>query len=277
MRYFFTEAELANVYDNLTLAALRGTPTAASNIAANITAPNDDGTGGRAEIEAKNLGMAIWLQAEVQGKQVVVNVGEQHIPVYSARVGIMEIGPGYRATIQDESGNSYSIPSEVRQAVLIHEARHSDCTGGLTETDLNNLRSARTESALQASLSHSTCGHMHSNCPAGHELHDLPACDSMAWQAYSVESVYLDAVGNQLTGIDKYILDITRADKESRYADFSALKMNQRGDPDMSSTDTILPAPNVPPTLSPTPNPWPFLAPFPSPTPHTPTAMSGTK
>jgi len=255
MHYFFTEDELANVFDNLSLSSL-GRRKIGS---AKIMAPNDDGTEGGAVIEAKNIGMTIWLLGEFQGKQVTVNIGEQHIPVNSSRVGIMEIGPGYLATIEDEAGKSHAIPSEIRQAVLIHEARHSDCTGGLTVTDVSNARTARTASDLLASMSHSRCGHLHMNCPSGHDYAGLPACDSFAWQAYSVESVYLDAVGNQLSLADKYILDVTRADKESRYADFSALKNNLRGDPDMSSIDAILPAP--------TPSPMPSLTPSPSPLP----------
>jgi hypothetical protein len=184
----------------------------------------------RAYRMAANIGMALWLQAELARPQVLAfAVGQQPVVLDSSRVGIMQLGEGYT---KKKAFGGYKFPAIQRIATFIHEARHSDCTGGISEAELAAL--ARGETIP----SHS-CGHRHVVCPEGHELAGLPACDAHAWGAYSVEAIFTLALAKACTSCsekDKNLAVAAYFDAISRVLVAKDMLAGRLGAPDMSSS-----------------------------------------
>lgn len=123
---------------------------------------------------ASNLGTNLWMAQEaMRPARLGFQLGGQWIPIRSSRVGIIRLGSAYR---QYERMN--------RIKTLVHEARHSDCTGGLTQADVAQFRAGQP-------LVNRSCGHEHSICPNGHQYAGYPACDSTVWGAYAIEALYM--------------------------------------------------------------------------------------
>jgi hypothetical protein len=131
----------------------------------------------------------------------------------------MLIGEGYVGSTQSRDGKrTITFPPEYRQAILVHEARHSDCTGGISQTDLQTLRDAQNDDVTNALVAHMHCGHLHVKCPAGHEYAGLQACDNEAWGAYTVGEMYYRGVREDpnISGENRALADAVIVDYKSR-------------------------------------------------------------
>jgi len=190
---------------------------------------------GEIEVGAANVGMELWLQALVNQVEVTVIIGPQAVPVTSGRVGIMVFGPGYRGTRVDPSGRVAIVPTEYRQAVLVHEARHSDCTGGVSDSDLSVAKWAANYKEFTTHFPQMTCGHLHVYCPSG-DYAGLPACDITPWGAYSVSLIYAGAmIGNVPSQYQDYMKVVT-ADYLSRLLfDVDGMFAGKYGPADMTN------------------------------------------
>jgi hypothetical protein len=124
------------------------------------------------------------------------------------------------------------IPAFERIFTMVHEARHSDCTGGLPTSDV--LRVRNNQQPLQRN-----CGHMHSVCPTGHPLAGYFACDDLPWGAYAVHGVFASTVASQCTNCsnkEKAVSRAAAAEAFSRIEYLDDMLGGQWGDPDMSSS-----------------------------------------
>lgn len=184
---------------------------------------------------AINVGTGLWLHSLADETPVYLTRGSETIEVKSTRVGIVTLGSGYKPGFKAD-GKIWYTPSLHRQAVLMHEARHSDCTGGISAHDIEVLRSSKNSRQTAEELTGS-CGHLHSECPAGHELAGIFACDSEPWGAYSIGYIYEKALAPTLTGVERAMLDASLVDDRSRLL-FDVQKMfsGELGPPDMSSS-----------------------------------------
>jgi hypothetical protein len=170
------------------------------------------------EIGALNLGAIFWLEAAVAGTTATLTIGDQSILLDSSRVGVMILGPGYKATtIIDTEGTTYPLPPECRQAILVHEGRHSDCTGGLSQAEVNIMLNATSSDDFHRQIPLPHCGHTHLICLDG-TYEGAAACDAEKYGAYKVGAVYLEAlIDGQTDEITRAIMQVTAKDYESRY------------------------------------------------------------
>lgn len=193
-----------------------------------------------AQVAASNIGMGLWFQAAVEGVTMRLYRKGEEIKIDSPRAGLMLIGPGYIDWVKLENGTKIDLPSEYRQSTLLHEARHSDCTGGITQKDLNVARTAKSMQEFDEKYTRNACGHLHTLCPKGHDLAGLAACDKHAWGAYTVGAIFKAAVTNTLSGRDRAILEASAIDSWDRVLVPKAKMLNgMMGKPDMSSKGII--------------------------------------
>jgi hypothetical protein len=199
----------------------------------------DTGTGGSKKYQtgALNIGAVLWLEGMVN--QVSVSYQPQDgdaVQIDSTRAGIVELGDGYIGTAKTTDGGTIKVPAQYRQAILLHEARHSDCTGGITEAQLKTLRGLKDTNEYEQTFDTMPCGHLHRICTQG-DLAGMAACDSEAWGAYTVGSIY--ALASLAGANDKQSIAIFKsqfADQIARvHVDLDALLNGDLGKPDMSS------------------------------------------
>jgi hypothetical protein len=201
---------------------------------------------------ASNLGAGLFLQGAVDSNVITLVVPRigQNIRIDSTRAGIMLFGPGYTQTARTEDGRTLELPTEYRQATLVHEARHSDCTGGVRQADLNVARNSRNVLEFVNNYPAMNCGHLHTMCPAWHEFKNLPACDRHFWGAYSVGYVFAAAKQNpSSTSVRDLLLRYMENDSASRLlyitngpahvVDVEPLLNGQFGYPDMTSSGVL--------------------------------------
>lgn len=185
---------------------------------------------GQVYLVALNIGTALWFDSLTEGNsRVSLSVNGHGVPIDSSRVGIIQLGNGY--TLQDERTGKYAFSPIVRISTFVHEARHSDCTGGVSPPDLSCIRNG----ALPRNLE---CGHLHVTCPAGHPYAGITACDDSPWGAYSIQAVF-DAT------LEKYCANCSLTERlEARAVALDAIERvliaqpmldGQYGDPDMRS------------------------------------------
>jgi len=156
------------------------------------------------------------------------------VPVLSSRVGIVQLGDLYRS----EAFLASKELSLMRMSILVHEARHSDCTGGLTQSDLSQLAAgARPESK--------SCGHSHVVCPAGHKLQGLYGCEIQPWGAYFTGAAFSGALAETCEGCtesEKQIALIDHYESLSRIrpSTLKAMTDGSLGVPDMSHREVVV-------------------------------------
>lgn len=167
---------------------------------------------------AANIGTQLWLASLVAGTNVEFTFHGTNIPVSSSRAGIMLIGEGYTKEMPGFDGSSVMLPVAYRHAMLFHEARHSDCTGGITPDDISVIRSSRTVQEFASRNTAKQCGHLHIYCPRGHQFEGYAACDGTAWGSYAVGALYAKAMASNphLSNLDYNIMKATAVDSESR-------------------------------------------------------------
>jgi hypothetical protein len=181
---------------------------------------------------ALNIGTALWFEALAQSpKKLGFRIGDSVVPLETSRVGIIQMGQGYTL----KKNGHYAFPELARISTIVHEARHSDCTGGMSRADLERVI------AGDMPVSHA-CGHLHEVCPEGHEYAGYYACDNEAWGAYSVEGVYAAAIAKackNCTDEEKKVGLMMASDALSRVIPLDDMMSGKLGDPDMSSTSEI--------------------------------------
>ncbi|MFL5784111.1 MAG: hypothetical protein ACJ76H_05845 [Bacteriovoracaceae bacterium] len=182
---------------------------------------------GAAAFAATNIGSALWVESVVNGtgtEGFVIN--GKTIQITSSRVGIMQFGPAFT-----------SVDTLQQVNTLVHEARHSDCTGGISAEELNSMRS--TGQALPTM----ECGHFHVLCPPGHAFAGLPACDPIPWGAYAIGAIHSLAISRTCTSCsetDKAVAESEAADSFSRLLySTQDLLSGKLGSPDMSSSTNV--------------------------------------
>lgn len=124
---------------------------------------------------ATNIGTAVWLETIAQRRQISFFTNNTALSVTDPRIGIIKLGKAY-SVFDEKSGRP--LNTVARTSILVHEARHSDCTGGLSDRDVLNLSSGQLPE-------NRSCGHLHTICVDG-DYEGLPACDGKAWGAYAL-------------------------------------------------------------------------------------------
>lgn len=188
---------------------------------------------------ATNLSAPLWF-AHVQRPTASSSIrfNGQSIAVRSARLGAIRLEAPYFAL----AGTGRYTPL-YRVATLVHEARHSDCPGGLDAEDVRRIRS-------HAYPANRACGHAHSACPAtiplpsgGFEPHPYAgalACDAVPWGAYAVQAAF--ALGfardcRDCTEAERQEMQMLAIDSMLRVGEkATALMRGELGPPDLSSS-----------------------------------------
>lgn len=176
-------------------------------------------------ILASNDGVWLWLLNEAESARVQLRFGNQLIELDSSRVGIITLGPGYDS----------AAPRMLRVGTHVHEARHSDCTGGITEADLARFASGELPS-------NKACGHVHVDCPPGHELEGYAACDDHAWGAYAAGLLFAGAVAETCTNCTEEEIQLSMAiaaDSATRILPLDEMLSGRLGSPNMKSAGVI--------------------------------------
>ncbi len=186
-------------------------------------------------IAAKNMGTAYWYASAVEKKKMVLLVGDERIPIDSTRVGIIEFGPAYRKYVPD---STVEFPPEFRNMILLHEARHSDCTGGITETDLDYIRANDGPEQFGSGFKKHKCGHIHQTCPSNHTYKGKPVCDLHPWGAYAIGAIYARAMLPKYIGTRyaRFLRAQAIDQAERAVGDLDKMIKGGYGEPDMSSS-----------------------------------------
>lgn len=122
------------------------------------------------QVIATNVGTQYWLHSIASARPYSYMIAGTQVSIQTPRVGIVEL-------------NAYSgFPTTERMSTMIHEARHSDCEKGFTDSDYKKLKSGNVGGIA--------CGHLHIKCPVGHELAGQAACDPNGMGAYGVNAIF---------------------------------------------------------------------------------------
>lgn len=180
----------------------------------------------QAGVGATNLSFLWFIQKSIDPDQLYFEINRRFIEINSSRVGIVQLGPAI-----------LRVPQVVQAGILLHEARHSDCTGGLWQSDVNRL--IRGEDPGNFS-----CGHLHVRCPPGHDFEGLFACDVDPWGAYSVNLLYYLALQRECSNcseVERVIAQMASIDAASRLLfDVESMLAGNLGTPNMTSSDEVL-------------------------------------
>lgn len=192
-----------------------------------LMAPGSHEGGGEPTIVATNLGTLLWLNDVAQEGELRFAFGNELLDIDSTRIGIVMLGEGY------VDPNFKNI---MRVGTQVHEARHSDCTGGIAAADIERLRNNETPTSL-------SCGHLHVSCPEGHEFEGVDACDGHAWGAYSVGAVFFSNLAGDCGSCSEEQLQlalISAADAQSRVLVLEEMLAGELGEPDMTSSSVVV-------------------------------------
>jgi hypothetical protein len=188
-----------------------------------------------------NFGTQLWFNGLIDQVPVTMTINSQKITITSPRLGLMLFGPGYTKAIQTKDQETIPLPASYRQAIIIHEGVHSNCTGGLKASDLAIARTAKTYGQFMAGFESIRCGNFHALCPTGN-LAGIPACDRHTWGAYSVGVVFEEAVLENLSPetVEWQIMNASRIDQKSRIlVDYNAMIQDRATHVDLTSTDQV--------------------------------------
>ncbi len=201
---------------------VRFEPSAFGALASRLEANEEDG----ASRGATNLSVLWFLQKSIEPDLLQFLVNGRLLSVASTRVGIIQLGPAF-----------LRVPVAVQAGVLLHEARHSDCTGGLWRSDLERIVAGDDPRGL-------ACAHLHVLCPEEHEFAGLYACDAEAWGAYSVNLIYASGLASHCQDCslqEQVVAEAAAADAATRLLlDVDAMLDGRLGAPDMTSTAQVV-------------------------------------
>lgn len=177
-------------------------------------------------IIANNPSSTLWFASKLsEPDDLKIRINNQLIDINSSRIGVMRFGANFAA-----------IETIQQVIVLVHEARHSDCTGGVLASDLERIRN-------RMDTIENTCGHSHVLCPSG-PYEGQFACDSHPWGAYAVSAIYSLALAETCANCsedERAIAFAMHFDSTSRYLSFNYEDMldGRFGPPDMSSSNRV--------------------------------------
>jgi hypothetical protein len=137
--------------------------------------------------------------------------------------------------MMNETPGGTKITSALRTSTLVHEARHSDCTGGMDSDDVGRIRAGGMPASTE-------CFYRHVDCPKGHPMAGLEACDEIAWGAYTMGALFSAALAKNCTNCseeEKQQALMVTMDGFSRVLVLEAMMKGQLGDPDMSSSSEV--------------------------------------
>lgn len=179
---------------------------------------------------ATNIGMAVWLETIAQRRNISFFTNNSSLAVNDPRIGIIKLGKAY-SVFDDVTGRP--LNTVARTSVLIHEARHSDCTGGLSNQDVLNL-------SLGELPENRSCGHLHTVCASG-DYKGLAACDGREWGAYALGWLFAQQIADNCDNCNEAMRQTALAvaiDSLSRVPANLAREMRggTLGVPDLSST-----------------------------------------
>jgi hypothetical protein len=156
--------------------------------------------------DASNLSVALLPLAYAYRNQEKMTVylafGGELVPMNAARMGVVRLGPLFADTslrFVGEDGQVYLRTWVSRSTTLVHEARHSDCTGGIAREDLDQLK--RT-----GRFANESCGYLHAPCPEFIRTEDgrvyphpyarlkRGVCDREVWGPHGMELAYLSGL-----------------------------------------------------------------------------------
>lgn len=181
----------------------------------------------RGIVLATNVGTVVWMIQEAHPEEsLFLRFNSERVHFETSRVGLIQLGKSYA---------SAALTSLERATVLVHEGRHSDCTGGLMQSDLAKIRAGEYPAS-------NLCGHRHVACPAGHALEGLPACDEHPWGAYSIEAIYASAIEktcDKCTSEQRELAAVAKLDALSRILVLEPMLKGELGLPDMSSSGVL--------------------------------------
>lgn len=132
---------------------------------------------------ATNIGMAVWLETIAQRRNISFFTNNSSVAVNDPRIGIIKLGRAY-SVFNEVTGRP--LNTVARTSVLVHEARHSDCTGGLSNQDFQRLSAGELPE-------NRSCGHLHTICESG-DYKGLAACDGREWGAYALGWLFAQQV-----------------------------------------------------------------------------------
>lgn len=201
-----------------------------------------------------NTGFLLWLGGHLEGHVTTVRVAGRSIVLGSSRPGFVQIAENYKHLFSTPSALGLALPLALRASVLLHEARHSDCPGGLDPQVLSEMRAARSERAFNEAwrgggreAASNRCGQLHSNCAAIEGMRDVAQCENNPWGPATIELVYLMAVLPSAQGIDKGAIEAQIADRIARISGASRRLSVERvlrgeyGPPDMEAPPSAPP------------------------------------
>jgi len=194
-------------------------------------------------VGAANISIQYWLQGLIDHEEYsLVFPNGANISLNHPREGVITIGPRYSTQLDQTP-----YPKIVSQSMLIHEARHSDCSGGIAQRDLIHMKYSQN---YQEFISHSQskkCGYLHELCPNSHSLGGIAACDSIPWGAYTAGIIFLDAALYGTTALNPgpsvhsssewQVATIQLLELKTRLLfDYDRMISGHLGDPDLTSS-----------------------------------------
>jgi len=180
---------------------------------------------------ATNIGAAIFMHSKANDSDIIYEFGAGVIDIKSPRVGLVKLNNAFfdQETSQAEAKNFRLM------SVLVHEARHSDCTGGIKRSEILNEKKG---------VEHvdNSCSHLHTYCPAGHDYAGYAACDNHPWGAYAVSAVHAARIA-ECDDCSEEIVQValaTALDQGSRVMIEKKLFSGSLGLPNMSHSDIVV-------------------------------------
>lgn len=157
---------------------------------------------------AMNTGSLLW-QLKNSNYISAIRVGGNRVDsIDSPRYGLIELSPS--TLISANETKEIDAERFWHLSAFVHEARHSDCSGGVNSDQLSDMKT------LPAS-----CTYTHVACKMGTPIQGKLACDGNFWGAYSAEYIVLDAIATTCADCNRATLWLLKA-----YALESATHLN---------------------------------------------------
>ena len=204
--------------------------------------PTRDAGEGPGRLLGHNTGSLAWVDAKVQGRDPFVTTRQGQIDFDDPRHGLVVFPDHF--FVPAGVHRRPRVARWLRQSVIVHEARHSDCGEGGLSPAVAAARLAHGPAAYTARNFPRTCGYWHVPCEGG-EHDGILACDRMPWGANGFGLVVLHAARarGDLSRAEQDDLDVLIEDVRSRLVgvDTDALVRGALPPPDLSHSPRVKP------------------------------------